>query len=159
MGKKRDVYVPASTKYDWDAIRDFCCSGATAEEAARSFGCSKSSVFMKARDEDWPVKWLVKRKVSEDTATNAAELIIKKTERLKLNALKAVSQGMEDFVEAEIPIETWKDAKIAMEIGLMAAGDIAEKPVINLNFLAPAPLRNKDFDAPVPVEAEIIDVE
>ena len=100
---------------------------------------------------------LVRRKTRDDTATSQAEMISKKAEKLREVALRASLLGLEDFASSEVPIETWKDAKIAMEIGLLAAGEQASKPVVNINFLLPPELRGDSYDAPVPVDAEVID--
>lgn len=152
---------------DWEEIRRACEAGLTLSEAARRWGIDCAAVRMRSMREKWihpaKVERLAAKFKEQKTAalpavTNTAETperaspltaeqavtesVAEMGSQLRHTVLSKTLAALKRADLASLPIDSWSDAKTAVEVGLKASGLEAaagQGPSVNVLFSSPAP--------------------
>jgi hypothetical protein len=173
--------MPAALPIDWEEIRRACEAGMGLSEAARKWGIDSAAVRQRSKRENWihPVKvaklaeqFRQQKRELSPTVTNAPEKTLSPTaqeavtesvaemgSQLKSVVMQKTLAALRKARLEDLPIESWGDAKTAVEVGLKVSGLEANAgPSLNVLFTgAQAPL--VEIDALESVPRGTIDVQ
>jgi hypothetical protein len=166
--------MPAALPIDWTEIRRACEAGMGLSEAARKWGIDSAAVRQRSKRENWihPVKvaklaeqFRQQKREMSPTVTNAPEKTLSPTaqeavtesvaemgSQLKSVVMQKTLAALRKARLEDLPIESWGDAKTAVEVGLKVSGLEANAgPSLNVLFTgAQAPLVEIDALESVP---------
>jgi hypothetical protein len=166
--------MPAALPIDWTEIRRACEAGMGLSEAARKWGIDSAAVRQRSKRENWihPVKvaklaeqFRQQKREMSPTVTNAPEKTLSPTaqeavtesvaemgSQLKSVVMQKTLAALRKARLEDLPIESWGDAKTAVEVGLKVSGLEANAgPSLNVLFTgATAPLVEIDALESVP---------
>jgi len=163
---------------DWEEIRRACEAGLTLSEAARRWNIDCAAVRMRSMREKWIHPAKVERlaaKLKEQKAATlptvtessqppekavsltaeqaVTESVAEMGSQLKSVVMRGTLAALKRANLAALPIESWGDAKTAVEVGLKVSGLEAQAQGPSLNVLftgAQAPLVEIDASQSVP---------
>lgn len=119
--------MPAALAVDWHAARLHLiqCNGdysATAE----AFGVKEPTLRKRAQLDGWAQELKIMRRTKDEAISQSiaktAETLAEKGENCRLRLLDLAKIGIEKAISADLPVESWQDAKIVAEIAGKAAG-------------------------------------
>jgi len=167
--------MPAALPIDWIEIRRACEAGMGLSEAARKWGVDSAAVRQRSKRENWihPVKvaklaeqFRQQKLEMSPTVTNTPEKTLSPTaqeavtesvaemgSQLKSVVMRGTLAALKRANLSALPIESWGDAKTAVEVGLKVSGLEAQAAGPSLNVLftgATAPLIEIDASQSVP---------
>jgi hypothetical protein len=170
--------MPAALPIDWTEIRRACEAGMGLSEAARKWGIDSAAVRMRASREKWihparverlAAKYKEQKKellrpvastenppetASVPTATEAVtESVAEMGSQLKSVVMQKTLAALRKARLEDLPIQSWGDAKTAVEVGLKVSGleSQAQGPSLNVLFTgSQAPLVEIDAQGSVP---------
>jgi len=167
--------MPAALPIDWTEIRRACEAGMGLSEAARKWGVDSAAVRQRSKRENWihPVKvaklaeqFRQQKRELSPTVTNAPEKTLSPTaqeavtesvaemgSQLKSVVMQKTLAALRKARLEDLPIQSWGDAKTAVEVGLKVSGleSQAQGPSLNVLFTgSQAPLVEIDAQGSVP---------
>lgn len=159
--------MPAALPVDWPELRRAAETGVPLRKVAESFGASFDAVRQRALREKWLIPSRVEALREQQRATRLsqsvtnppengaippatlataeqvnAESLVSMGESLRHTVLQKTLAALRRADLASLPIDSWSDAKTAVEVGLKASGLEAaagQGPSVNVLFSSPAP--------------------
>lgn len=115
---------------EWQALKVASIRGVSDGELAAEYGVTEESIRKRrSRDAIWGAVWTPQKQKQAQFKEEAAKVsqivgqsIAEKGETCRNRLLDLAAGGIEKAISADLPVESWQDAKIVAEIASKAAG-------------------------------------
>jgi hypothetical protein len=143
---------------EWQALKVASIRGVSDAELAAEYGVTEGAIRVRrARDPVWGAVFTPQKQQMKREDVNATRLqqvvtksIAEKGENCRNRLLDLAKTGIEKAISADLPVESWQDAKIVAEIASKAAGWAGETgPQVQVLFTGGTNTPTLDADCEV----------